>query len=123
MDALPTGCWDFFGNDGCPATIKIESIRGNIVTGWLWDDKGEFLLIGADGAPTATWESESRQIRFSRAMATGEVQTFTGYLFDHHLQIGKPHAAMAGFFTSNKHTGAHRPHFGWFAVHTGPQSA
>ncbi|HLG76252.1 MAG TPA: hypothetical protein VKX46_07550 [Ktedonobacteraceae bacterium] len=102
---LASGSWSIIGN-GFPATLVIRFVdsRG-IVHGWMEDSNGQLPL------QQATWNDPNGQINFTRTLPDGEIQTFSGYLFDN--PTGSTPNTMAGTFSGDRFEG--RPTFGWYA--------
>lgn len=102
---LASGSWSIF-DDGSTATLVIRFVdsSGN-VHGWMEDSNGQLPL------QQATWNDPAGQINFTRTLPNGEVQTFTGYLFDN--PTGNTPNTIAGTFSGDRFEG--RPAFGWYA--------
>ena len=113
--------WTFNGN-GFPGLLTIDTIDENgHATLFLSDQNGE-----RNYQMTGTWGEDSRQLTFSRTLENGEVQNFTGYLFDFSCQIRwfsvnyggneTQYYWLAGNFTAEPYEDPRRPAFGWFAL-------
>jgi len=113
--------WTFNGN-GFPGLLTIDTIDENgHTTLYLFDQNS-----GTNYQMTGTWGEDSRQLTFSRTLENGEVQNFTGYLFDFSCQINQlklnqvnnetQYYCLAGTFTAEPYEDPRRPAFGWFAL-------
>lgn len=106
-DILTGRAWNFNGN-GFPGILYISINDNGNVQGDFADENGSRNL-----PLTGTWGEDSRQLTFSRTLDNGEVQTFTGYLFDQPVQNSY---ALAGTFVGHPFEDPRRPAFGWFAT-------
>lgn len=112
--SLPTAQdWHVWGN-GFPATISLSSVDADgTVQGWIKDDNGNLPL------EQASWNETTKQFIFRRTLPNGEIQTFTGDLFDTTIaldQSGSVYNVLAGTFVGDRFEDPGRPNFGWFAL-------
>ena len=116
-----------------------------VPTGWYlivngYDDRSPLLLEGvdADGVVTGTistsgnrdrgiplerrWSEDARELTFSVTLENGEIQTYTGFLFDkaptgvRHPPDTDSQYGLAGTFVGDRFEDPRRPGFGWFAL-------
>ncbi|WP_233890101.1 hypothetical protein [Paraburkholderia flagellata] len=127
---LALGHWQLVAN-GYVGDLWIESVNGDTFEGAVQDDGNVIrALEGPKGTSSPTWNAAAGQVVFARTLANGELQTFTGYIFDRNVQLladrvinelhqpqayPYPGPALAGTFTANKYEA--RENFGWFALY------
>jgi len=103
--------------DRRPLFLDLIDAAGNV--------QGTMSSVGAqDNAiplQEARWREDARELTFKVTLENGEIQTYTGFLFDQApdgLQTGvrKPQYGLAGTFVGDRFEDPLRPAFGWFAL-------
>jgi hypothetical protein len=94
--------------NGFSGRMELSTFRDDGHFAGLLTDQNGTRTLGFNG----TWDENSRQFVFTRTL-NGEIQTFTGFLFDKFVQIeGQSSPVLAGTFVSGG-----RPGFGWLALY------
>ncbi|MGH7870297.1 MAG: hypothetical protein ACREP9_22305 [Candidatus Dormibacteraceae bacterium] len=68
------------------------------------------------------WQEDARELSFKVTLENGEIQTYTGFLFDQAPDgvqtsyLGAPQYGLAGTFVGDRFEDPRRPGFGWFAL-------